>query len=321
MIILTGAAGFIGSCFLTALNQSGHKDIWLVDSFESSHKWKNLLSKSFTNYTHKDEFIELVKTRNLPGKIEAIIHLGACSSTLETDVDYLMRNNFQYSVEIAKLCAEKDIPLIYASSAATYGDGSLGFSDTDSINNLRPLNAYGYSKQIFDLWLQNNGLGDKFTGLKFFNVFGPNEYYKDDMRSMVLKGYEQIVKDKKIKLFKSNTPEFKDGGQMRDFVYVKDCCDAMLWFMKNPKVTGLFNLGNGKARSWNDLSTAIFNALEIPVNIEYIPMPEQLSKQYQNFTEAPMQKLRAAGFTKEFRSLEDSVTDYVQNYLIPSAHA
>ena len=316
MIILTGAAGFIGSATLSALNLAGYKDILAVDSFGSTQKWKNLIGKTFYSYQHKNEFLENVKQRRLADKIDAIIHLGACSSTLETNVDYLMQNNYVYSIELAKYCIEADIPFIYASSAATYGNGSHGFSDLSSINNLTPLNPYGFSKHSFDLWLLNNGLTEKCTGIKFFNVFGPNEYHKAEMRSMVLKGYQQIVSNKMVKLFKSNNLHFCDGGQMRDFIYVKDCCKVILWLLNNPKITGLFNLGTGKARSWNDLSIAIFKALNLPEKIEYIDMPEELSLQYQNFTEAPMTKLRAAGFNQEFTNLEDSISDYVSNYLL-----
>jgi ADP-L-glycero-D-manno-heptose 6-epimerase len=316
MIILTGAAGFIGSATLAALNQAGYKDILAVDSFGSDQKWKNLIGKEFSDYQHKTDFLAALKNRSKKTKIDAIIHLGACSSTLETNVDYLMQNNYEYSIELAKYCAEAKIPLIYASSAATYGDGKNGFSDENPINELAPLNPYGFSKHCFDLWLLKNGLSDRFVGIKFFNVFGPNEYHKAGMRSMVLKGYEQISSEKVMKLYKSNTAEFSDGGQMRDFIYIKDCSKVILWFLKNPKVSGLFNLGTGKARSWNDLSNAIFKALNLEPKIEYVDMPAELARQYQNFTEAPISKLRKAGFSEEFLSLEDSITDYVQNYLL-----
>lgn len=315
MIIVTGGAGFIGSVLLSTLNQAGYKELIVVDNLHSSDKWKNLRGKIFRDYWPREKLLSAVQSNNLPEKIEAIIHLGACSSTFERNVDFLMENNFRYTVALAEYCTRNEIRFIYASSGATYGDGKLGFSDSTSSAHLRPLNPYGFSKQLFDMWAEQNGLIREIVGVKFFNVFGPNEYHKGPMQSMVLKGYEQVVTSKKLRLFKSNTPQFKDGEQKRDFIYVKDCCDALLWLLQNPKVAGLYNLGRGKAETWNDLARALFEAAKIPYNVEYIEMPSELSRQYQNFTLAEMNKLRSVGYSKEFMSLTEAVHDYVSRYL------
>jgi ADP-L-glycero-D-manno-heptose 6-epimerase len=314
MIVLTGGAGFIGSCFLKTLNDKGIYDVLVVDHLGHSAKWKNLLGKKFSSYINKTEFRELLKSGFYDGKITAIFHFGACSSTTESDADYLMDNNYTYSTELAEFAAEKNIRFIYASSAATYGDGSLGYSDS-IFEDLLPLNGYGFSKQIFDLWVIRNGYDKLFAGLKFFNVFGPNEYHKNDMASMVYKSYNQIVKSGKVRLFKSNTNEYSDGGQMRDFIYIKDTCEVIWNIYSDDKINGIFNLGTGTARSWNDLANATFAALNLEPIIEYIEMPESLSKQYQNFTEADMKNLLKSNLNYEPLTLEDSVKDYVQNYL------
>lgn len=316
MIILTGGAGFIGSALLSFLNAAGQKDIVVVDNLRSSEKWKNLVGKSFHDYWPREKLLEEVRNNNLPASLQAIIHLGACSSTLEKNVDFLIQNNYQYSVELARYCLNNDKRFIYASSGATYGDGLLGFSDSCDISKLRPLNPYGFSKQLFDLWAEFNGVLEKAVGVKFFNVFGPNEYHKGPMQSMVLKGYEQIRDTGKIKLYKSSTSVYNDGGQLRDFIYIKDCCKVLLWFLENSQVTGLFNLGTGIARSWNALGQAIFSASRIEPNFEYIEMPLELSRQYQNFTQADTAKLHEAGYKSEFLALEESVTDYVSKYLV-----
>ena len=315
MIILTGGAGFIGSCFLKKLNDNGISDIVIVDHLGSADKWKNLIGKKFLRYYHKNEFIDIINHSNEGNQgIDAIIHLGACSSTTEQDADYIMNNNLNYSIELASFAADNDVRFIYASSAATYGNGSQGYSD-EKYDNLEPLNAYGLSKSVFDNWVIQNQLDEVFAGLKFFNVFGPNEYHKGDMASMVFKSYNQIKSTGKVNLFRSNNSLYKDGEQLRDFVYVKDCNEILFKIFDDAKIHGIYNLGTGKARTWNDLTKAVFNSLHIESNIEYIDMPESLTNQYQNFTEAEMSKLQAVIHGYKFEELEFSVNDYVMNYL------
>ncbi|MCX5751064.1 MAG: ADP-glyceromanno-heptose 6-epimerase [Candidatus Saganbacteria bacterium] len=317
MIILTGGAGFIGSCFLWKLNQEGITDLLIVDNLsDNKEKKRNLEGKSYSGYADKVDFIEQIKNKQYPSNVEAIFHIGACSSTLETNREYLLTNNYAYSKLLAQWALEKGIPFYYASSAATYGDGNYGYSDDDQNSlRLKPLNLYGESKQLFDLWVINNKLQDKLVGWKYFNVFGPNEYHKKEMRSVIVKAFEQIKKDGKVRLFKSYKPEYKDGEQQRDFVYIKDVVDLMFQFFKHPGVKGIYNVGTGKARSWNDLVKAIFSALGIPAAIEYIDMPDYMRGQYQYFTEADVEKLKQSKVNFKFRALEDSVRDYVSNYL------
>ena len=316
-IVVTGGAGFIGSAVVARLNQAGCNNIIIVDSLRDTSKWQNLVGLRYEDFLHKETFFQLLADDQLPFEIGSIVHMGACSATTEKNADYLMENNFHYSKELAQYALSHDIRFIYASSAATYGLGEAGYEDnTDSLRTLRPLNMYGYSKHLLDLWANENELLDEMVGLKFFNVFGPNEYHKADMRSVVHKSFEQIQATGKVKLFKSDKPEYKDGEQKRDFIYVKDVADVIYWFLENPKKNGLFNLGFGKARSWNDLVNAVYAALGRKSDIEYIEMPDQLKGQYQYFTEAPMNKLKTIGYTKPFTSLEDSVADYVKNYLL-----
>jgi len=316
MYIVTGGAGFIGSAFVAKLNAKGIEDILVVDELGESTKWGNLKGLKFNDYIHKDSLLELVLADALPGKIEALIHMGACSSTTEKNVDYLLENNYRYSRAMAEYALDKDARFIYASSAATFGAGELGYSDAhDLIPQLKPLNPYGYSKQIFDLWAFQNGLLDKCVGLKFFNVFGPNEYHKAEMRSVVHKAWGQIKDSGRVKLFKSYRADYKDGEQKRDFVYIKDCLEVMWWFLENPKVNGIFNLGSGQARSWNDLVNAAFAALGKPSSIDYIDMPLEIRDQYQYYTKAEMQKLYNSGCPVKFNSLESCIKDYLVNYL------
>ena len=243
--------------------------------------------------------------------------MGANSSTTEKDADHLLANNYEYTKTLAKYCIKNNKRFIYASSAATYGDGSLGFDDDINLcGKLRPLNMYGYSKNLFDKWAAKQDIINKIAGIKYFNVYGPNEYHKGDMRSVVHKAFEQITASGKVKLFKSGNPRYKDGEQKRDFIYVKDAVDMTLFFLDNKDKNGLFNVGSGKARTWNDLVTAIFNALGKPVNIEYIDLPEHLAAKYQYFTEAKLDRIKKAGYTNSIRSLEEGVTDYVKNYLL-----
>ncbi|MHC4738980.1 MAG: ADP-glyceromanno-heptose 6-epimerase [Planctomycetota bacterium] len=321
MIVVTGGAGFIGSALIAQLNKSSVTDILVVDQLGTDNKWKNLLNLSFADYVEKDDFLEMVVENKLSAPIEAVFHMGACTSTTETNSSYLIKNNYEYTKLLAQWAVEANIRFIYASSAATYGDGSEGFSDDEEkIHHLRPLNMYGYSKQLFDLWARKTGLLKKITGLKYFNVFGPNEYHKADMRSFVLKAFQQIIAAGKVKLFKSHKPEYKDGQQLRDFIYIKDAVDMTLFFLDNPKIGGLFNIGTGVARFWNDLVTAVFAAMEKKPDIEYIDMPESIRNQYQYFTEADITKLKQAGYSKKINSLEDAITDYVQNYLQKNGH-
>lgn len=316
MYIITGGAGFIGSAMVWKLNAAGIDDILVVDNLSTSEKWKNLVNRRYADYMHRDGFIELVTRDALGSDITAIIHMGACSSTTERDADFLMRNNLAYSKALYLFAKSKGARFINASSAATYGDGSRGFDDDpNGLATLRPLNMYGYSKHLFDLWAQKNGYLDALASLKFFNVYGPNEQHKGDMRSVVNKAFHQISESGKMRLFRSSHPDYPDGGQMRDFIYVKDCVDIMWWLLETPSVNGIFNVGTGKARTWNDLAGAVFAAMNQPKHIEYMDMPQQLAGKYQNFTEAHMERLRAAGYEAPLHSLEQGVTDYVQSYL------
>lgn len=321
MIVVTGGAGFIGSAIVWKLNQLNKNKIIIVDELGRDEKWKNLVGLSYQDFVHKHEFIDQVIDDVVPYNIEAIIHMGANSSTTEKDADHLMSNNYHYTLELAKYCLEKNIRFIYASSAATYGDGLLGFEDDESkLETLRPLNMYGYSKQLFDLWAKRNDVLDRIVGIKYFNVYGPNEYHKGDMRSVVHKAFEQVRDLGKVRLFKSLNPKYKDGEQMRDFVYVKDAVDMTLYFLDHPDENGIFNVGAGKARTWNDLVKALFNAVGKPVNIEYIDLPNHLVSKYQYFTEANLNKIRSAGYNNPTISLEEGVTDYVKTYLLKDSY-
>jgi ADP-L-glycero-D-manno-heptose 6-epimerase len=315
MIILTGGAGFIGSVLLRRLNEAGHKDVLVIDRPEFAHL-ENLRGKSY-RFEDRDRFIDESLTKIDPSDVDAILHIGAITSTTERDQSKLDRYNLNYSKRLAEWCFAHGKRFIYASSAATYGNGTKGFSDADEITpTLKPLNLYGQSKQDFDMWLLNNKLTGKACGFKFFNVFGPNEYHKEDMASLVFKAYNQITETGALRLFKSADPRYKDGEFSRDFIYVMDAADVVMWAFEHPEVNGIFNLGTGKARSWNDLAASMFSAIERPLNVIYIDMPENVRKQYQYFTEADMSKLRAAGYTKPFRELEDSVRDYARKYLM-----
>jgi len=311
MIILTGGAGFIGSCFLHKLNEEGISDIIVVDDLDSSEKWRNLIGKKFYDYIQKDDFLCLIEEHKLP-RPKSVVHMGACSSTTLTDAGYFIKNNYEYSKTIAEWALAQKASFLYASSAATYGDGGLGYSDSDEITSrLCPLNMYGYSKYLFDMWVLNNGLGSKMTGLKFFNVFGPNEYHKGDMRSVICKAFPQVRDEGHIRLFRSYLKEYADGEQKRDFIYVKDAVEIMYDLFSNPRITGIFNLGTAQAHSWNELALAMFAAMDKNPDIEYIDMPESLREKYQYFTQAEMTKLKEAGIDCKFRSLEEAVKDYV----------
>jgi ADP-L-glycero-D-manno-heptose 6-epimerase len=320
LIAVTGGAGFIGSAIIHALNQRGMNDILAVDHLGTSSKWKNLRGLSFADYREKDDFSAQLHSGSLP-ELDAVIHMGACSSTTEADATYLIRNNFQYTKDLALFCADKGIRFIYASSAATYGDGLKGFSDDEArIEELIPLNMYGYSKHLFDLWAKRMGLLSTIAGLKFFNVYGPNEYHKADMRSFVHKGYAQIKETGRLRLFKSHNPEYKDGCQKRDFIYVKDAVRAVLFFLDNHSVSGIFNVGAGQARTWLDLANAMFSALKMEPQIDFIDMPEILRDKYQYYTQADISKLKKAGYKTEPASIEEAVREYIQDYLMKDAY-
>lgn len=322
MYIVTGASGLIGSALVWALNQRGITDILAVDHLGTSEKWKNLRALKFNDYLEKDAFRKLLQENKLAsGKIEAILHMGACSSTTEKDATYLIDNNFEYTKELALFATANSIRFLYASSSATYGDGAHGFIDDENgLEKLRPLNMYGYSKQIFDLWAKRQGILDRIAGLKYTNVFGPNEYHKGDMRSVVVKSFEQVRDTGRIKLFKSYKPEYKDGEQMRDFLYVKDAVEMVLSIMDDKKVNGIFNIGSGRAETWNSLANAVFSAMGRTPVIEYVEMPEHLKDKYQYYTKAAMEKYQSHCGKKECRALADSVKDYVVNYLVPCKH-
>ncbi|MDL2290821.1 ADP-glyceromanno-heptose 6-epimerase [Desulfovibrio sp. OttesenSCG-928-F20] len=320
MYIVTGGAGFIGSAMLWKLNSMGIDNILVVDNLSTSEKWKNLVNRRFAEYMHRDAFIDMLGRDKLEaalgGPVAAIIHMGACSSTTERDADFLMRNNLAYSKALCLYALKKKARFINASSASTYGDGSLGFDDKPALlPKLKPLNMYGFSKHLFDLWALKNGLLDEIVSLKFFNVYGPNEAHKGDMKSVINKAFHQIGHEKTMRLFKSTVPDYPDGGQMRDFVYVKDCVDIMWWLLEHENVNGVFNVGTGLARSWNDLARAVFAAMGLVEHIEYIDMPVELAGKYQNFTQAQIESLRAAGYDAPMHSLEQGVEDYVKYYL------
>ncbi len=310
MILLTGGAGFIGSAMLAKLNQEGIDDIVVIDSLKSSEKWKNLQGKSFIDYLDKSQLMSSIDKFE---HVEAVIHMGACSATTELDADYLMNNNFKYSRDLAEWSVKNNARFIYASSAATYGDGSLGYSD-ESIDGLRPLNMYGYSKQLMDEYIKRTKLDSKVAGFKFFNVYGPNEYHKGSMKSVVYKAFHQILETGTVSLFKSYHPNYADGEQKRDFIYVKDVTDVMFKFLVNPEWNGIYNLGTGSARSWNDLAKAVFMAMGKTVNIDYVEMPSNLRGKYQYFTQADGRRLHETTGVI-MNTLEEGVRDYVTNHL------
>jgi len=317
MIVVTGSAGFIGSALVWELNRRQIDDVLIVDELGSDQRWKNLVNLRYRDILHKDHFISALERGTLDYTVDGILHMGACSSTTETNLDFLLENNYRYTLRLARWCLEHEKRFVYASSAATYGDGSLGFDDDHpSLPRFKPLNGYGFSKYLFDVCALQHDWLNKIAGLKFFNVFGPNEYHKQDMRSVVVKAFEQIQATGKVRLFKSHRPDFEHGGQSRDFVYVKDVVDMTLFLYDNPQANGIFNIGTGKARSFHDLVAAVFAALDQPEpNIEYIDMPENIREKYQYFTQAQMAKLRLS-YDKPRHTLEQAVADYVQNYLM-----
>jgi ADP-L-glycero-D-manno-heptose 6-epimerase len=317
-ILVTGGAGFIGSALVAALNQRGISEIVITDLLGSDEKWRNLTPLKFADYLEADDFRKRIgQNQAALGDFSAVFHLGACSATTEKNASYLIDNNFNVTKELAAWSLAKNIRFIYASSAATYGDGAQGMDDQDpNLGRLRPLNMYGYSKHLFDQHAQRKGWLDRIVGVKYFNVFGPNEDHKGDMRSLVNKAYEQIRTTGRVGLFKSYHPDFKDGEQMRDFLYVKDAVEMTLHFAESATTAGgLFNLGSGNANTWLTLTRAIFSALNLPPKIDFIEMPEALKGKYQYYTKADITKLRAVGYRRAMTPIEDAIRDYVQNYL------
>ncbi len=315
MIVITGAAGFIGSCLVSQLNGEGQKDLILVDEFDSLGKRKNLLGKQYRHAVSRETFFSWVKGKEKA--LSAVFHLGARTDTSEQDWALFELLNVEYSQQIWNLCATHEIPLLYASSAATYGDGRLGFSDApELIPQLRPLNPYGQSKQVVDTWvLQQEAQPPAWLGLKFFNVYGPNEYHKGRMASVVFHAYPQVRTQGLIRLFRSHRPEFADGEQLRDFIYVKDVVEIAVKWLTGTIESGIYNLGTGQARTFADLANAVFSAAHTAPSIEFIDIPPDIREAYQYFTEADMNRFRAAGFRHIFRSLEEGVDDYVTQYL------
>lgn len=315
-IVVTGAAGLIGSSLVWQLNREGIDDAIVVDRLGTSEKWRHLVPLRFSDYLEADDFYErIARDPQAFGRIAAVYHLGACSATTERDAAYLVRNNVGRSQELARWTLGRDARFIYASSAATYGALEAGLREDLDPHALRPLNMYGYSKHLFDLWARREGVLERAVGIKYFNVFGPNEDHKGDMRSVVAKAYEQIARHGRMQLFASYRTGIGDGEQTRDFLYVKDAV-AMTSFLGGSKATGIFNIGAGIARTWNDLAHAIFAALERPVGIDYVPMPEMLREKYQYRTQATIDRIRAAGYTAPIASLESGVSDYVRSYLL-----
>ena len=321
-VLVTGGAGFIGSALVWALNRRGCERIVVCDRLGTDERWRNLTPLRFADYVEADDLLPRLQSGAL-GKFDLVLHMGACSSTTETNASFLIRNNFEFTKDLAawalgQKSRGKKTRFVYASSAATYGDGSAGMEDDDAkLDTLRPLNMYGYSKHLFDLHAKRAGFLNQIAGLKYFNIFGPNEDHKGDMRSLVHKSTAQVQTEGVIRLFKSYRSGYRDGEQQRDFLYVKDAVAMTLHLATTPKAGGLFNIGSGKARTWLDLARAVFAALKRKPKIEFIEMPEAIRDKYQYFTQANLVRLRAAGYTAPVTSLEDAVSDYVRNYLVP----
>jgi len=316
-IVVTGGAGLIGSALVWALNRRGLDDILVVDRLDESEKWRHLVPLRFADYIDADEFEARAMDGDDFGGVQTMLHLGTCSATTERDADFLARNNYEYTKHLAAWAIERDIRFVYASSAATYGALEENLSDEADLRSLRPLNMYAYSKHLFDLYAARNGFADSVCGIKYFNVFGPNEDHKGSMRSLVDKAFGQIREAGTVKLFKSYRGEFRDGEQRRDFIYVKDAVDMTLHLAESG-AGGLYNVGSGKAQTWLELVRPIFRALDAPERIEFIEMPQELRGKYQYSTCATIDRLRATGYDRPVSALADAVTDYVVNYLVPA---
>jgi ADP-L-glycero-D-manno-heptose 6-epimerase len=320
--LVTGAAGFIGSALVHGLNRRGIGRIVVTDHLGSDEKWRNLAPLIFEDYLPAERLLQdLTRDPRSHGKFDACFHLGACSSTTVTDAAYVLENNFEYTKNLCQWALATGTRFVYASSAATYGDGAAGMDDKDAnLRAFRPLNLYGYSKHLFDLFAQDQGMLSQIVGLKYFNVFGPNEYHKGEMRSLVCKAYNQIVSTGRIRLFKSYRSDYQDGAQMRDFVYVKDAVEMTLHLAQTLSAAGLYNIGAGVARTWLDLANALFDALGIVPAVDFIDMPANIRNQYQYYTCADISKLRSTGYTVDTTSLEDAIRDYAVNYLRLGRH-
>ena len=317
-ILVTGGAGFIGSSIVKVLNEHEISDIIIVDDVCESDKWKNLVGKKYLEYINKNQLFDVLP---MIENITHIIHMGACSDTTQKDFDYLWKNNVEFSQRLYEYCVEKYLSFIYASSAATYGKGDYGFSDKINCEKLIPLNRYAYSKHFFDLWVKRQIKKPKqCVGLKFFNVYGPNEYHKNKMSSMILQGYQQINEYGAVTLFKTMNDDILDGEQKRDFIYVKDICKLILWLLKHDNVSGLYNVGSGKARTYNDMVKLIFKILNKKEVIKYVDMPTEIKKHFQSFTEADIKSLREIGYDERFYTLEEGLNDYINNYLIDTKY-
>ncbi|HEY1717756.1 MAG TPA: ADP-glyceromanno-heptose 6-epimerase [Verrucomicrobiae bacterium] len=316
-VLVTGGAGFIGSALVWALNRRGCENIVVCDILGTDEKWRNLTPLRFADYVEAADLPSRLQSGAL-GKFDLVLHLGACSATTEKDATYLIKNNYEFTKDLAAWSLANKSRFVFASSAATYGDGSAGMDDDDSqLDNLRPLNMYGYSKHLFDLHARRAGFLNRMAGLKYFNVFGPNEDHKGEMRSLVHKSFAQVQTENVIRLFKSYRKDFRDGEQKRDFLYIKDAVAMTLHLAANKKANGLFNIGSGEARTWIDLANSVFAALNKKPKIEFIEMPETIRDKYQYFTQADISRLRATGDQEKITSLENAVADYVRNYLVP----
>lgn len=314
---MTGGAGFIGSALVWELNRRGCERVVIADFLDHSDKWRNLAPLRFEDYLEADTLLSRLASGAL-GRFDVVLHMGACSSTTERDAAYLVRNNYEFTRDLASCSLSAGARFVYASSAATYGDGSAGMSDANAhLHQLRPLNMYGYSKQLFDLYAARRGFLDRVAGLKFFNIYGPNEQHKGDMRSLVNKAFEQVRGTGAIRLFRSYRPEYADGEQMRDFLYVKDAVAMTLHLAERDTQGGLFNIGSGEAHSWRELAEALFEALELPPRIEFIDMPDELRSRYQYYTRADISRLRATGYDTPVTPLREAVAEYVRAYLVP----
>lgn len=321
MIVVTGGAGFIGSNILAALEDRGEHELVVCDRLRSNDKWRNIAKRELADIVHPDQIFDFLDANK--AHVRAIFHMGAISATTETNADLIATNNFALTMALWRWCANHDVRFIYASSAATYGDGSQGFDDdfsVDALARLRPLNAYGWSKHLFDRWIvrriaQGKRTPPQWAGLKFFNVYGPNEYHKGGQQSVVSQAHVHAASDSPFQLFRSHNPNYRDGEQLRDFVWVGDCVDVMMWLLDHPEVSGLFNLGTGKARSFLDLASAVYRSLGKEPHIKFRDTPPEIRDKYQYFTQADMARLRAAGYDRPFTALEDGVTAYVRGYL------
>jgi len=318
MILITGASGFIGSALACALNRQGRDDLVLCDRFGRHEKWKNLLGVSFKQFIHRDQLFDFLNCADNARQIRSIVHLGACSDTTQADMDYLLENNVNFSIRLCQWALDNDVRFVYASSAATYGDGSLGFSDADDLTpRLRPLNKYGFSKWLFDMWVLQHGCRDHVAGLRYFNVFGPNEYHKSAMASVVFRTLPQAMDEGRVRLFESHRSDIAHGEQARDFIYIDEIIDITCFVLNTPQANGIFNAGTGRAHTFNELAQGLFDGLGTQPKIDYFPMPEELRGRYQYYTCADMSRLQQAGYTPGPDRFREYVGRYVRDYLVP----